>query len=256
MLELLKYEFRRKQGLIIGMFGISTVYNIYLFTRNGVWTDGSTVGLSSSVTFIMMLIFLSSDIKSLKSDLYKDTKYLTFSVPRSGYQYFGTKMLVASIEFIVTAIFGEIFLFADTMFLMNHATLKFKEFYWGMSLRVLLLGLLAYIGIIMLTYFSIIMKKGLFVTRKIGGLISFLIFVFTAGIFFDLGNRVTGFLKFYVNVTIPFFTMQSNGGFRTVNMQWGKVTFGLNIVLLIYYILFNIGLFFFISHTLNKEIDL
>lgn len=256
MLELLKYEFRRKQGLIIGMFGISTVYNIYLLTRNGVWSDGLTAGMTSLVTFLMMMIFLSSDIKSLKSDLYKDTRYLTFSVPRSSYQYIGAKMLAGSIEFIVTAIFGEIFLFANTMFLVSDATLKFKAFYWGMSLRALLIGLLAYIGIVMLAYFSIIMRKGLFVTRKIGGLISFLIFVFTAGIIFDLGNIITQFLKIYINVTVPFFTMHNNGGFSATKMMWGNVTFGLNIVLLIYYILFNIGLFFFISHTLNKEIDL
>lgn len=112
MLKMIKYEFRRALGTLLGVFGVLLVLELaFLYGCAADKRDimAITMSLLIMIIFIGYVLILSIGMKLFSSDLKKKEGYLVFMTPLSSYKIVGAKLLA-------TLLSGSIFVVMTFMF--------------------------------------------------------------------------------------------------------------------------------------------
>ncbi len=211
MLKFIKYEIKGNYRFILGILALvliaSSIIQAVIFrdVRSGdiTFSGGLSEGMISLVSILVLfgaaLVAFINIVGSFKKELYEDRGYLTFTLPLSGHQILGAKLIVAFLWYtilnVVTGLYNLIL--ATTIFKIEWSTLiDLLGRYGGEGIvtilyRVFILSMISGIIMILYTlifiYFSMTIGKISFRNVKIGGL-WFIIFLVT----FSLSNVVIG----------------------------------------------------------------
>ena len=211
MLKFIKYEIKGNYRFILGILALvliaSSIIQAVIFrdVRSGdiTFSGGLFEGMISLVSILVLfgaaLVAFINIVGSFKKELYDDRGYLTFTLPLSGHQILGAKLIVAFLWYtilnVVTGLYNLIL--ATTIFKIEWSTLiDLLGRYGGEGIvtilyRVFILSMISGIIMILYTlifiYFSMTIGKISFRNVKIGGL-WFIIFLVT----FSLSNVVIG----------------------------------------------------------------
>jgi hypothetical protein len=211
MLKFIKYEIKGNYRFILGILALvliaSSIIQAVIFrdVRSGdiTFSGGLFEGMISLVSILVLfgaaLVAFINIVGSFKKELYDDRGYLTFTLPLSGHQILGAKLIVAFLWYtilnVVTGLYNLIL--ATTIFKIEWSTLiDLLGRYGGEGIvtilyRVFILSMISGKIMILYTlifiYFSMTIGKISFRNVKIGGL-WFIIFLVT----FSLSNVVIG----------------------------------------------------------------
>lgn len=216
MKKFMKYEIKGTYKFILGIIAIliiaSTIIqlNISKEIKFASGPLGSTNGIngfqilliitSILVIFGAFLIAFFYIIGSFKKELYEDRGYLTFTLPLTGNQILGAKLIVALLWFTALGISIVLYNFVLAMIIFGSNWMDIgKELFKMVNSGMLSLGIVSGLSSILtliLIYFSIALSRVSFKNKKIGGL-WFVIFLIL--------NALSAYLVLQISELIPYF---------------------------------------------------
>ena len=224
MRKYMKYEIRGNYKFILGIIAIiiiaSTIIqaNILKEANKDYINTGDTFTfmdflliVAVFVAFGSLLVAFFRIIGSFKDDLYEDRGYLTFTLPLTGNQILGAKLLVAVLWILILTIVMVLynFLLATILFDLDWSIFKEVLEYTigrsnlGIFMRIvpihILLGGISLFGTLILIYFSMALGKVSIRNRKIGGL-WFIIFIIIAALSSYLTTRIGFEIPLYLDL--------------------------------------------------------
>lgn len=139
-------------------------------------------------------------VGSFRKELYEDRGYLTFTLPLSGNQILGSKLLVAVMWNTIMGLVTFLYNIVLAMILFKgDLKIIFQEFFTVIDIGFITMiatGILSAMLTLILVYFSISLSKVSIRNKKIGGM-WFIIFLIISG--------VTGYITTTVGTSIPYF---------------------------------------------------
>ena len=280
--KLMKYEIKGSYKFILGVLALVVLLTsgVYVYMNNVMQTDATVigtlfVGLSSMVIFGAMFGTFFYIVNLFRKELYEDRGYLTFTLPLSGREIVGAKLLVALVWFLVIGL-GLFISNAIGLGLIIPKELwqgiAFKELFGEIRISMIILSFLAMVMSIvqtlLLIYFSMALGRLTFKNKKISG-IWFVIFV-VLNMLIGYGHvKAMGIMPQYLNLTsfgiesaanalangpgLEMMSGLSNGPSITVSFTGD---FLVNIGGLIYNLLIMVLTFFGTSYLIEDKIDL
>ena len=258
MLKFMKYEikgtYRFIMMLLLFVIGAST--GLQLSALNAMNGNISfpvflpfVLGLVIFGTFITFFFYI---VNSFRKELYEDRGYLTFSLPLSGKQIVGTKLivtlmwstLIGLLMIVYNLILGSI-LFGTNW--IEGFRQMMRTIPAGIEFRIGFTGLISSITSLLLIYFSITISKVSIKNKKIGGLWFILFLVLSS---------IVQYLTLKVGELFPY-----NLGLESFEIIKG-VTFsaplsvGYNISTMIFSILIALATFFATSYLMDKKVEI
>lgn len=213
MLQLLKYELKGRKNMLLGGSIAIILLNIIIvldhIISGKIWNDPvfGEKGIPAELLIaailiiwvIIMVLIIVDSVNILKKDLYENTGYLLFTIPRSSYSILLSKMLTTVIEFFI---FGLLFfILAMSIALLEGADVEstkmlFKVLSENMSviLQVVFATLTGAMLLLATIYFSLVLTKSLLKDKKYSGAISFGIFILINIAIFKLNDWIFGLL--------------------------------------------------------------
>ena len=281
MKKYMKYEIKGSYKFVLGIIAIliiaSTIiqWNIKVgMDKVLLYGDGSPtnfaglmMGVSVLVIFGAFLVAVFHIIGSFRKELYEDRGYLTFTLPLTGNQIVGSKLIVAGLWFTALGLAILSYNLLLALILFGGSWIDFaKELFSMINSGVFLLGILSVVGSILtllLIYFSIALSRVSIRNKKIGG-IWFIVFIIL--------NTLTGYITMKISSAIPYYLTLD--GFKVLhyfelgilsdfpNIIGDLIMFGnnnlayINIVGFLSYIVMSIGAFLGTGYLIEKKIDL
>lgn len=274
MLKLMKYEIKGTFKYIIGIMALVLllITGIYMYVTKGSEPSGFGVlfiVLSILVIFGAGLSTFLYIVGSFKKELYEDRGYLTFTLPLTGNQIIGAKLIVATMWFIllgtVIGLYNVLMVYItnrgnidlSTIFLYLSETIRVQEYIVGA-----IGGIFSIVILLMIIYFSMALSRVTFRNKRIGGL-WFVIFLILSGILLygqvvvaDLFPYYINWRSFEVGTMETFFNMNPTiditSGF---NVQVDPMIMMTNIATTIYNIVTFVALYLGTSYIIEKKID-
>lgn len=181
MLKLIKYELKGLYKDIIIMVSSIVILNLLLYTRINSWQSDSIMACSSLVSFAAMIIVFIWNIMLFSRDMYQDSGYLLFSIPKRGYVILGSKLLTALIQGIFIAFISLIFNYITFYITKKIMLMQLLSMFHLINIKGFILTTLApifqYAYVLILIYFCISLSKMAIKNRKFGKLGSFILFI-------------------------------------------------------------------------------
>ncbi len=246
MFNLIKYELKAYYKDLIIMVAAICIVSMLLYTRFGVWQHDAIVGVSFLISFAAMIAVLISNITLFSRDMYSNSGYLLFTLPKTGYSILASKVLTALIQGLIVGSVAIIF---------NYITISLSPA-WSLNLlqaltlikaKTIVLSIVSsifqYAYFLVLVYFSISLSKIAIRKKKLGKLSGFVIFIIISLI---LGKLTT--------MLMTVFPQEFNISLFTNSNQW--IAFPINIAALIFSIVTFIMLFLGTSYIIENKIDL
>lgn len=247
---------------------------IYIYTgkvNSSSLSENLFMAVSVLILFGSALTVFLYILNSFRKELYEDSGYLTFTLPLTGNQLVGSKLIVALLWFFILVMFiilYNILVVAIFSPFGWHLSKLFSVFTQGASFNETIFNILntifSGVSLLILIYFSIALSKVTIRNRKIGGL-WFVIFLLLIGIL--------GFGKIEISNWFPYyfdFNTFHVKTLATLNEQWhvatnqdefsisinatGNIT--ANIAAGIYHVVTMVALFLGCGYLLEKKIDL
>ncbi|AWI05255.1 hypothetical protein [Clostridium drakei] len=254
MLNLVKYELKGYVKELIISLGIIIILNLLLLTRIKTWSNEGVLVLSCMITFAILIAVFIWNITLFSKDMYKDSGYLLFTLPESGYSILGAKLLTALIQNIIVGLSAILFNFI----IFTQVSSDWKEIlsqisgYFNKGFIILIIVSIVVYIVYLLTiiYFSISLSRVAIRNRKLGKLSAFAIFVVLSIVIGQL-LRITSEVfpeTFNINVVSP--KLQSAMSMYTMHGV------DINIASLIFEVIIFIVLFIITSYILENKIDL
>lgn len=259
MTKFIKYEIKGTYKfimmLILAVLGAST--GLQLSALKGL--KGNFESLPPYLPLILGLIIFGAFISaffyivsSFRKELYEDRGYLTFSLPLTGKQMVGTKLLIALFWTAVIGLSMVIYnlLLGSILFgtqWIEEFKVLFSSIPFGLEITVGITGILSATLSLLLIYFSITLSKVSIRNRKIGGLWFILFLVL---------NATVNYLSLKVATAFPYyFDTQS---FKIVNGTLFADIFGygLNISSIVFSTLICIITFFVTSYLIDRKVEI
>lgn len=256
MLQLVKYEFLRRYKSVAILSLLTLLINCAIIATFGHWPDELIVGISivvfiasSSVLFVLAIFIFSNDI-------YGESGYLTFSVPKSGSVILASKLIVVMIfYFIVTSI--------SVVFLM-YIGLRVKSISQGMDqagvrfntshvfiMYIIYTTIAAAAGLIQV-YFSIAVTRLSSFKRRFGKFSAFVVYVLLEAVIIivNLGIEKVFKKQYYFKL---FKSVSGNISSSNVDI----ITKGLpiNEAYLVFYSVISIILFIITAYIIDNKMD-
>lgn len=272
----IKYEIRGSYKFILGVLALVLILTtgIYAYisnAREGSALGATFTGLSVLVIFGTLLTTFLYIVNSFRKELYEDRGYLTFTLPLTGNQILGAKLIVAFMWFVllgvVIAIYNGIMVLSFSPVKINISELFSILKSMNIAYRELFIfGLTAIIGgisTLILIYFSMALSRVTFRNKKIGGF-WFVIFLVLSGIVTYGQVKVIQVLPYYLDLNtfkIASSHMLSYGFNITIN-NGGLIMSGdlggtiLNIAGFIYSIVIGVLMFLGTGYLIENKIDL
>lgn len=267
MLKLIKYELKTISKEFLILLGVVVLLNLALMTRINAWGDDAIMGLSFLIWFGVCVGAFIFNIIMFTRDLKQDTGYLVLTLPRSGYQILGAKLISALIVSAATAILGGVvFLFMvavplgkyDGIINALHQITKdptVNTFALYRNLFVdLIISIAGYTSTLLIIYFSCVISKMIMNKRKYSGFVSFLIFIVINLVYGKLYQLIS---KAFPKTLNPYVTY--TGDPITVASGKGSVDILLlpvNVVGGIFSLLVTVGLFMGTAYIMERKLDL
>lgn len=283
----MKYEIRGTYKfmsmLLLGILGASTGVQLSIFRRarmfsttsNNLLMDGPFSSPLSIVLLILIVFgaFITAFfyiVSSFRKELYEDRGYLTFSLPITGNQILGTKLITALMWFMVLGLatffynLGLLSILFGTEWM---KTIRYYLFYINSSMviTIILTGILSGMVTQLLIYFSITISRVSIKNKKLGGL-WFILFLILNALASFVAMKVSNIIPYYLDLTnlkilsgsriadgnIFFMNNGYNAGLEITRS--GDVL--LNIGLMLFSILLAVGTFYATSYLMERKIDL
>jgi hypothetical protein len=262
--------------LILFVLGASTGIQLFALNASKKYNDGLD-GFGKIPNLLMPLLVLMIFgafvtalfyiIGSFRKELYEDRGYLTFSLPLSGNQILGSKMVAALMwavaiglsVIVYNALLGSILFGFDWV---EGVKYVFNIIPSSFTITIGLFIILSSVITLLLIYFAITLSKVSIKNKKIGGL-WFIIFLILNSFVNYLILKVSGVFPYYLDlntfkitglnslITKSFMSYVDMGFFVT-----GNGTTLVNIFSFIFSILIAVGTFLGTSYLIERKIDL
>src|SRR5699024_91616 len=283
MMKFMKYEIKGTYKYILGVLALVLILTtaLHLYGHK----DTSSIStLDSIFVFLSVLILFGTAVVtffyivgSFKKELSEDRGYLTFTLPLTGNQIVGSKLIVALMWFIILGAIILAYNFIIILILNSFDAQTWtiiKETFSGLGqiislqeiISMILIPIFSLINLLVLIYFSMALGKVTFRNKKIGGL-WFIIFILVSIILSYGQLKVAELIPYYFNVkdmsigkVVRFGDMLNNEIMFEVNggvkLEANRGILQMNIVSRIFNILTTIGLFLGTGYLIEKRIDL
>lgn len=284
MKKYMKYEIKGSYKFILGIIAIviiaSTIIQLSISSQidlalnDPVNNMNGMTGAKAFLFIVSILVifgaFLTAFFQivgSFKKELYEDRGYLTFTLPLTGSQIVGAKMIVAMLWFVVIGATIAIYnLFLALIVFGGSWVDVAKEIFSMINSGVFSLGIVSILSVILtltLIYFSIALSRVSIKNKKIGG-IWFIVFLIL--------NAIAGYIVLRMSSAIPYFL--SLDGFKILhqyelnilpgmyNSMNDLILFGsnystyINIVGILTHIVMFVAAFLGTGYLIEKKIDL
>jgi hypothetical protein len=271
----MKYEIKGTYKFILGVLALVFILFTALYSYTGRAHQGSSLGdlfmvLSIMVLFGTALVVFLYILGSFRKELFEDRGYLTFTLPLTGYQIVGSKLIVALLWFFTLglgiALYNVIMVMIFNPFEMNIG--KIFSAVQGVSIKHLIFAVITAvfsgISILILIYFSMSLSKVTFRNKKIGGL-WFILFLALTIILGFIDNEISNLLPYYLDLNSfqlhatgslneQYQIDYSNNGFNMSFQPGGAIS--VNIASGIYNIITAVALFLGTGYWIEKKINL
>jgi hypothetical protein len=189
MLNLIKYEFVKKNKIYAITLIMTIVINILLITRGAA---GSSIFLAF-FPMVMAVFYIVDILKMYSDDLNKKSGYMLFMTPNSGYKIIVSKLITAVVEGFAILLLYFIYILINGSYIIYTAgiDINYNEiinavngllsgsfgFNLGHIFMFLITGLLFLISFLTTAYTAMTIRKSIFSEVKFGGALSFIIFI-------------------------------------------------------------------------------
>lgn len=273
VVKLMKYEIKGTYKILLGILALVLILitGIYMYSRdssNFLNFGAIFMTLSVLVLFGTSLATFLYIVSSFKNELYEDRGYLTFTLPLTGNQIVGAKLLVAMFWFFILGL--AIFLYNLMMIsIFSTSEFDFSELFKAVgqvvSVKEIIIGVIGGIfslaNFFILIYFSMALGRVTFRNKKIGGL-WFVIFLVLSGLLAFIQVQIIELFPYYFDInTFKMGTMEKLYNFEIsigneVSISSETGIFKLNIASSIYNIIELIALYLGTAYLIEKKIDL
>lgn len=176
----IKYEMKGSYKFILGVLALvliltTGIYGYIANTKEGSALGATFMGLSTLVIFGTLLTTFLYIVGSFRKELYEDRGYLTFTLPLTGNQILGSKLIVAIIWF---AVLGAVIGLYNILMAYSFNPIKpdisdIVAFIRSIPTRniitFILIMLISGVSTLILIYFSMALSRVTFRNKKIGG---------------------------------------------------------------------------------------
>lgn len=279
MFKYAKYELRGTMKFMIGALilalGASTGIQLFLIrTAGGLGGSGMTGIVEYAATLMLALVFVVLGsivggmvylISSYRRELYEDRGYLTFSLPLSGGQLLGSKLIVALFWGTVMGISIILYNLILAQILFGHNLLGEM---WKITGQIDNFGFLFTGSIVtslmesavtlLLVYFAITVSRVSIKSRKIGSL-WFILFIVLTSLVTYIQELIANHLPMYLDLSRMAIIGQNEVYIMGLDSQFGgtlSIQGVVSIPGLVFQILLIAGAFIATSYMLEKKIDI
>ncbi len=274
----MKYEIKGSYKFILGVLALVLILTTALYSYEFRGQPINSMTSNSAFVGIAILIILGAAfaaflyiVDSFRKELYDDRGYLTFTLPLSGNQILGSKLIVAIMWFIILGVTFVLF----NMFMVFRfidVDINFKELisyvdFSGMLTAGIIMFLSGVVTLILI-YFSMALSRVTFRNKKIGGLWFIVFLVLNALIGYATVKIISAFpyyldLKAFkvVNYNDILIGANSlNGFFISFNEGSMAITTGgttfINIASFVFMIIVGVVSFLSTGYLIENKIDL
>lgn len=216
MRKFIKYEIKGTYRFILGLLSILLIaFTIIQFKGHKDFTNLANPSpminpfefialLSILVIFGAFVTAFFYIIGSFRKELYEDRGYLTFTLPLTGNQIVGGKLLVALLWTFIIGITIVVYNLLLATFLFKVKWSSYLEVFkglinlWGLTFSIG--GIISVVLSLTIIYFSITLSKISFKNKKVGGL-WFIAFLLISGVVSYIVNRVNIALPYYLDLS-------------------------------------------------------
>lgn len=281
MFKYAKYELKGTMKFLIGTIilalGASTGIQLYIKgeASNSLGYMGGMPKESAFTAFFLLalvFIFIGSLvavmvylISSYRRELYEDRGYLTFSLPLSGSQLLGSKLIVALFWGTVMGIAIIAYNYLLVQVLMGY---NFFEYFWAVIRQIENWGFLLTGSIItsimetavtlLLIYFAITVSRVSIKSRKIGSM-WFVLFIILTSVITYIQEVITKQLPMYLDLSTMKIIGQQEAYIMGVDSQFTGFISMQGVVSLpglLFQIALIVGIFFATAYMLDRKIDI
>lgn len=258
MFKLVKYDLKSYYKDFIIMISAIVLLNLALGIKINRWENDQIFMLSMFISFAAAIIVVICNINLFSRDMYSESGYLLFTIPKSGYYILVNKLITAIVQcfavFIVSSVimilWSEIlkvtsgFVF-DIRNMLNVAVKN-------LSLKFIIFGILSilviYLMFLLTVYLSITLSKVAIGNKKFGKLGSFVIFI----ILIVAQIKIEDFVAqvFPQTITINMISSKSNLVIGNTAM------FDVNISLIILSLVILAVMFYVVGYLLQNKLDI
>lgn len=261
--KLLKYEFKGNYKSFLGLFAITALLNILIFTRINIWKNAAIIALFSLVAvaaFVVVFVFV---VSSFKNEMYEDRGYLTFTLPIGGKKIVASKLISGIIWFtglgIMVSIFTRILIGFIGPEVVNQINLYVNT--KAAFLVGALFGIINLIMLLLMIYFSITITRVALRKKKMSGFLGFIAFIVLNIVIFYIEYRLMRLFPEALSFSTDFLQNTNvNGSLMTINnesmMSISNGSININIAAFIYNIIVYIGLFLSTGYLIDNRIDI
>ncbi len=278
MLKYAKYEIRGTYRYILGVLALVLILTTALYAYfNRVDSTGEVSVLGGMFTVLSVLILFGTALAtflyivgSFRKELYEDRGYLTFTLPLTGNQIVGSKLIVASLWFIVLgAAIGlyniiMILIFVPIEIDVNILEMLSRLFDFA-SIRNILFLVLSFIlnivNMLVIIYFSMAISRVTFRNKRVGSL-WFIIFLVLSGVIALGAVKIAQLFPYYLDLnTFKIGSVDKLSQFylefdNSIVLSIDTSTFITNIAGLLYMIVTTVLLFLGTGYLIDRKIDL
>lgn len=279
MFKYVKYEMKGTMRFLVGAIilalGASTGIQLFIRREAGNTLMGGMQGNPDIIAFFLVaLVFILIGsligamvylISSYRRELYEDRGYLTFSLPLSGGQLLGSKLLVALFWGTVMGLVIILYNLVLAQMLMGY---NLFEDIWSLMKQVDNFGFLLTGSIItslmesavtlLLVYFAITVSRVSIKSRKIGSL-WFILFIFLTSVVTYIQELIAKVMPMYLDLSTMGILGQREAYIMGIDSQFGgtlSIQGVVSIPGLLFQILLIVGAFLATAYMLDKKIDI
>lgn len=263
MRKFMKYEIKGTYKFILGILAIvivaSTIIQLNLIREiNNLDSPTHMNGFTGLMFIVSILVifgaFLTAFfyiIGSFRKELYEDRGYLTFTLPLTGNQILGSKLIVSMMWYLALGLGIVLYnLILGTILHGNEWFYVFNQFTEVVGLKVVSMGIFGAISSIVMTlvlvYFSMALSRVTIRNKKVGG-IWFIIFILLSLLTSYISVKVGELLPYYIDLETFKMTHYYNLHPLSINI---------NIFSQLTQILVIIAAFFGTGYLIENKIDL
>ncbi|WP_446899126.1 hypothetical protein ACSVC9_04305 [Clostridium sp. LBM24168] len=190
MFKLVKYDVKGYYKDFVIMISAMVLLNLALSIKVNDWGPDTILGLSMAISFAAGIIAVIWNIRVFSRDIYEDTGYLLFTVPKSGYSILGSKIITSIIQIfaVIVVSFIIIMLWINILKVTSGFVLDVRRIFdliiKNLSVNFITFSIVGsfviYISFLLTVYLAITLSKVAIKNKKIGKFGSFIIFILLA----------------------------------------------------------------------------
>ncbi|MGM0396975.1 MAG: hypothetical protein ACQEP4_07960 [Bacillota bacterium] len=281
MFKYAKYELKGTMKFLLGAIILALVAStgIQLFinreaTETMRYLGGRLVESDLIAFLLVALIFIVFGaliggmvylIASFRKELYEDRGYLTFSLPLSGGQLLGSKLLVALFWLTLMGISIVLYNLALAQILIGQnlfgdiwSTMREIDNFGFLFTGSIITSLMESAVTLLLVYFAITISRVSIKSRKIGSL-WFMLFIVMTSVIAYIQELIAKLLPMYLDLSTMGIIGQREAYIMGIDSQFGgtlSIQGVVSIPGLLFQILLAVGIFFATAYMLDNKIDI